>query len=329
MLNSPFFSVLVPNYGFKPTLFDCLDSLSSQREDKDFDSEIILLDQSPIEIWKTIAEECESKYGDTVRVLHSPVPGLFRARCDLMRYSRGQYIVFVDSDDYLDPGHLKNVFARLRELSYPDVLIQNMSECDERGKKTGIHRTSLDAETIDILDEFLYSFRLNPVPMKIFRRDLFRLEAYKAEDFGATLGEDWIFSYPLMKSARSIVFDPTLSGYCYRISPNSMSHDFSLEQAQEAFLLKDRYLDLSRLNDGQDGLVLRTKLLTYFDSCHSLVRKRKIVYSEFSFFSEKCRNNLHALRLRNKEYLSIKQRVAYALLRLRMYRMLLALFKIS
>ena len=98
MNKKPFFSFLVPNYGYNKFIFDCFDSLVNQKTSKDFDYEILVCDQSDIDTFEKIKNETKEKYGDRINLFHSDIKGLLRARHTLIRKATGEYCLCVDSD---------------------------------------------------------------------------------------------------------------------------------------------------------------------------------------------------------------------------------------
>lgn len=99
-------SVVVPIYNSEKYIERCIKSLLSQ----EFDSyEIVLVDDGSTD---TSSELCESykKNCDRVKVLHKKNGGMSDARNYGVKYSSGQYITFVDSDDSVVPEYISTLF---------------------------------------------------------------------------------------------------------------------------------------------------------------------------------------------------------------------------
>ncbi len=92
-------SVIVPVYNTKKYLRRCLDSLVNQTLEE---LEILLVNDGSTDGSDEILREYEKKYEGRVRVLEKENGGQATARNLGIRESRGQYIGFVDSDDYVD-----------------------------------------------------------------------------------------------------------------------------------------------------------------------------------------------------------------------------------
>ena len=103
------FSVIVPVYNVADYLPKCMDSLLRQQCR---DWEIILVDDGATDgKCPALCDEYAAKYPDLVRVVHQENGGLGAARNTGMEQARGEYLLFVDSDDTI----ADNTMSRLQE----------------------------------------------------------------------------------------------------------------------------------------------------------------------------------------------------------------------
>ena len=107
-------SFIVPVYNVAPYLRKCVDSLVHQ----DFnDYEIILIDDGSTDESGKICDELRESIRDerlVVRVLHQENGGLSAARNAGIKAAKGEYICFVDSDDYWEPNVLGGLMAQVK-----------------------------------------------------------------------------------------------------------------------------------------------------------------------------------------------------------------------
>ena len=103
-------SVVVPVYNVAPYLKRCIDSILNQTEQ---DLELILVDDGSTDGSGEICDE----YADDpkVTVIHKKNGGLSDARNTGIREARGEYILFVDSDDYVDADILEKLLAGTKD----------------------------------------------------------------------------------------------------------------------------------------------------------------------------------------------------------------------
>ena len=123
-------SVIVPAHNVESFIERCLVSLvNADREDN---VEIIVVDDGSTDATGDIVERFA--YGrESVKVLRQENQGLGAARNAGIRVARGDYIWFVDGDDWLKPNALDRVLHKLNQIA-PDVLVVDFSCADESGQ---------------------------------------------------------------------------------------------------------------------------------------------------------------------------------------------------
>ena len=120
-------SIIVPVYGVANYLRKCVDSLLVQ----DISNyEIILVDDGSPDECPQICDEYAEKYDD-MRVVHQENAGLSAARNAGIKVATGNYIMFVDSDDYLQPNVLGALMEQV-ERDNLDVLRFNYQNVNEQ-----------------------------------------------------------------------------------------------------------------------------------------------------------------------------------------------------
>ena len=110
-------SFIVPIYNVEPFMRKCVDSLLAQ----DYDAyEIVLVDDGSPDECPAICDQYADKY-DNICVLHQDNGGLSVARNAGLKVAKGEYICFVDSDDYWEPNVLGGLMEQV-EREKLDVL---------------------------------------------------------------------------------------------------------------------------------------------------------------------------------------------------------------
>ena len=110
-------SAIVPIYNSSKTLKNCIDSIISQKNFKDY--EIILVDDGSTDNSYEIAKEYEKKYPNLIKAHTFPNGGVSVARSIGVSIATGEFIVFVDSDDTINPFLLRKIAAIL--MTYPKM----------------------------------------------------------------------------------------------------------------------------------------------------------------------------------------------------------------
>ena len=109
--SSPFLSIIIPVYNLKEFIADCLTSCLNQNID---DYEIICIDDGSIDDSAAIIEEIAKK-NDRVRLFRKENGGVSSARNYGIDVSRGEWLWFVDGDDFVVENCLKSIKESIRD----------------------------------------------------------------------------------------------------------------------------------------------------------------------------------------------------------------------
>ena len=122
-------SIVVPVYKVEQYLHKCIDSLLDQDLPQE-EYEIILVDDGSPDRCGEICEEYAARFAH-IKVIHRENGGLSAARNSGMELAQGQYIQFVDSDDYLEPNVLGELVQKMEDDNL-DILRFNYQNVNER-----------------------------------------------------------------------------------------------------------------------------------------------------------------------------------------------------
>lgn len=171
-------SVIVPVYKVEKYLRRCLDSLAAQTLD---DIEIIIVDDGSPDGCPAICDEYAAKDA-RMKVVHKENGGLLSARKAGFAALKGDYIGFVDGDDWVEPDTFLNMYKAVCEHS-PDMVLSDFlcdygdraepsSQCFEKGFY-GRERLEKEIFPRMLFDGRFYSFGVNPnCWSKLVRREL-------------------------------------------------------------------------------------------------------------------------------------------------------------
>lgn len=119
-------SIIVPIYNVEKYLKECLDSLINQTYSN---LEIILVDDGSTDNCPTICNEY-AKMDTRIKVIHKKNAGLSEARNSGMEISTGEYIAFVDSDDYVRKDMYEKMMISINEKK-ADIVMSGFSRIDD------------------------------------------------------------------------------------------------------------------------------------------------------------------------------------------------------
>ena len=113
------FSVVMALYNNEDYLAEAIESLTVQNFGFEHNVELIIVDDGSTDNSLKIAKEFEASYPDNIKVIHKENGGQASARNLGLKYVKGDYVNFLDSDDKLSPSTLKAVYEFI--LENPDV----------------------------------------------------------------------------------------------------------------------------------------------------------------------------------------------------------------
>ena len=145
------FSLIVPVYNVEKELARCMNSLLAQEYEN---LEILLVDDGSPDACPALCD-AYAKKNHTVTVIHKKNGGLSDARNVGMSAATGEFILFIDSDDTIEPDTCKRLAETIQSLKKePDVVV---GECRElRDNKTVFqHHTNLCENTLYTAVEYL------------------------------------------------------------------------------------------------------------------------------------------------------------------------------
>lgn len=125
-------SIIVPVYKVEEYLGECIDSLLSQTID---DYEIILVDDGSPDNSGKIADEYAAANPDMIRVLHIDNGGQGRARNFALDIAKGDFVGFVDSDDWVTHDMYEKMYTRAAETG-ADVVVCDFMERFADGRES-------------------------------------------------------------------------------------------------------------------------------------------------------------------------------------------------
>lgn len=200
---TPLVSVLVPIYGVAQFIERCAESLMRQTL---ADIEYIFVDDcSPddsVEILRLVVDRFPERK-ENVQILHHPKNlGLECARQTALARARGQYLIFVDSDDYVDTRLVESMYSRAI-LTDADIVVADFYSDYGHNKivrNNDYVSTDVDKWFYDMLaNDHVYGCLWN----KIYRRSLFDTHQYPIPHIACC--EDWSANIQLFHRARRIV----------------------------------------------------------------------------------------------------------------------------
>ncbi|MHA5052720.1 glycosyltransferase family 2 protein [Streptomyces sp. SD15] len=194
---TPTVSVIIAAYNAMPYLTRCITSVAEQSIGRDR-LEVIVVDDGSTDGTAAELERLVDMYPALMRVIHQENSGGPSApRNRGLDDAQGQFVFFLDADDYLGPEALERMVA-MAEENGTDVVLGKMVGVGGRGAPTSMFKR--DQPKTDVFSSRVY-WTLNP--MKLFRRELLERHHLRFPT-DLKIGEDQMFVAPAYLHASGI-----------------------------------------------------------------------------------------------------------------------------
>ena len=242
------YSVIVPVYNVENYLSRCIDSLLAQNY---ADLEILLIDNGSNDQSGQICENYAAQFSN-ITAYHIPNKGVGSARNFGLSKAKGEFICFVDADDYLVGNLFSDVESQLDSqldllvFSYYNSIEKNLSEINRSAKILPAEGKKDKGEFIALFQELWLTDMMYTVWNKIYRKEF--LEEHQIIFESYELGEDVRFNLNVYQHVNAVFL--VKSGYYVYVSgrvdsamgqhnPNRMN--YQLEELEKIDQLMSRW----------------------------------------------------------------------------------------
>ncbi|MCR5736901.1 MAG: glycosyltransferase [Eubacterium sp.] len=292
-------SIIIPLYNCESFIRHCVESILNMNRD---DVEIILINDGSTDETGEICE-CLAKSNEFIHYFLQENQGVSAARNNGLSKAQGEYVLFIDADDIIDPEAMNLLLTKITDDSSIDMAIYGMTfdyyhhgECYRRETlNTPIKGSEETSEWIKKIEALFDANSLSSLCNKVFKRSLLeknQLELNK-EMF---LYEDLEYSIRCLTYCNHIFFEPTAI-YHYRQSEDEgnagrrlkrIEHINGLvDQIEKAFeLLQKNCLDIYDIEIEKKNILLKLYLVLAREKIEVSGRKEvKIICEDFKRWS--------------------------------------------
>lgn len=215
-MENPLISVVVPVYNTGAYLRKCIDSIINQ----DYKNiEIIMVDDGSTDAFTTsLCDELEKAHGN-IRLIRKLNGGSSSARNVGIKHSKGEYIGFIDSDDYIDNNAYSVLMA---DIVHYTVKLALGSLCIEENGKDISHEESLCGvyDRKQLMHYFLLG-KWHSACTNLYHKSLFQDNLFPEKE----INEDYIFNFNVLRHiTRASVSKRKLYHYIKQPGSNTTSH---------------------------------------------------------------------------------------------------------
>lgn len=230
-------SVIVPVYNAENTLRQCVDSILSQ-DFKNF--ELLLIDDGSYDSSPAICDEYAGK-DSRVKAYHKPNGGVSSSRNVGLDNTRGEWITFIDSDDYITDGYLDDV-----DGCEEDILIKGYKSSSTNGDVGSISAEELAhfSGMRCFLNHYIADTILRGPVFKFYKRSIVGDLRFLTD---MKIGEDAYFVFRYLAKCKCFAVLPN-GEYMVRVAekPDEVKYAITVDYAVQS---------LNHLKDAYEGLV--------------------------------------------------------------------------
>lgn len=212
-------SVIVPIYNSEKYLKKCIDSIKNQTYK---DLEIILVNDGSTDNSPKICDEY-AKIDNRIKVIHQENGGLSAARNAGLKSASGEYITFVDSDDYIEDDTYEKVNSAIERFD-SDLVFFREKSVDEQGRTIYINGDTPTGKIFEISKddaaELIIGRLINGMCDKVYKasviNDIFFKEGYM-------YGEDFMYNLLALTRVKTVSYVDQIK-YSYVSNSSSVTH---------------------------------------------------------------------------------------------------------
>lgn len=217
-------SIIIPVYNAEKHITTCIDSVISQSY---IDWELILVDDGCTDKSGEICDEY-SFMDKRIITIHKKNGGVSSARNVGMSKAEGEWLYFIDSDDFIEYDALSRSMNEAKAKS-PDLIVHGLvNDYIYKGESNALSYKLIEENNYKGIIELTDKYGLLKGPVcKLFRHSIIK-ENKLLFDESLSYGEDTKFTFEYLQKCKSIVFVPEhFYHYCFRLNGSLTQRSYS------------------------------------------------------------------------------------------------------
>lgn len=237
-------SIIIPIYNLEKYISKCLDSIIGQLNDEIMDEiEIILVNDGSTDTSEQICKKYGVKHRN-IQYIYQKNSGVSVARNHGLNLSKGEYVYFVDGDDFLLNNSIMNIYSKIKDkkadmilCNYINVYGENIKHTTTQKRENKIsklknkNKTLCTSKLYDILNRGLFT---PSMWCNVVRKEILDINNIKFdENVKYTEDMEVAFKTLLVSNTFEIILNPV---YAYRKSnDNSATHKITEKRIKDNF----------------------------------------------------------------------------------------------
>lgn len=269
-------SIIVPIYRVENYLKRCIDSIINQTYKH---IEIILVDDGSPDNCGAICDEY-TKFDDRIKVIHKKNGGLSDARNCGIEISTGDYIIFIDGDDYVSKNMCEKLLIRALEHN-ADIVSCNFKEIYIDNNREKINKQSIKKSlevytNLEVIYKYFldYTIDINVVWNKLYKRDIFFKDISVRFPKGKLHEDDYIVCKLYYYANKIVIINDVLYYYIRRF--DSITGNFSEKNILDTIDARIEYYNFVNNKEIKLKYMVQAHGIDYYKYCLSFELSEKI-----------------------------------------------------
>ena len=291
MCKDVYISVIVPVYNVEKYLNQCIYTLVHQTFSN---IEIIMVDDGSTDFSGVICDSLAEKY-DNCKVIHQKNSGLSMARNTGLKNASGNWVMFVDSDDWIDINCLEKCVTCINKFDIDCIIFPYIRELGTESKKV----YTLGRMKKIFKDDYVYRRLFGLIGMelkhpetqndlnyawgKLYKRKCIGEEIFEPYEISGTVEDLW-FNLKVFKNIKTVLYEPDVFYHYNKTNNVSLVHTY-----HDNFISVRRNLFEMMKKEINDCSLPKEfyKALSNRQMCTLVDASRNIINSDMSFSMKK------------------------------------------
>lgn len=260
------FTIIIPCYNCEKTIEDAISSILTQNVDK---YEIILINDGSTDNTKKTIEKYKS---NKIKIINQKNEGVSSARNKGISTALGKYILFLDSDDELEPNFLRQVH-KLTKKDYDSIIFGYNLKSKEKKESINFKNQEINInnkwqQIIQLLNEHVFIMSCC--------NKLYKSEYLKKINFDTNIanGEDLLFNLEYFNICQKTIYITNLVGYNYNIIEKNFK--YRKNSIKNHVLISNKLYQICESNNIDKEQIIRYFWTAVIYDAIGLIKSKKI-----------------------------------------------------
>lgn len=298
-------SIIIPVYNTAKYLSQCLNSIMNQTYKN---IEIILVNDASPDNSLSFCQSYRNKDSRIIIINKNKNEGVDKARFSGIKKANGKYILFIDSDDWLENSEILSIMYQKAEETNADYVEMRMQRVMDRHKwikSKGISPVTGLIQIPELFDKYYISFfGTNILSVNIWGK-LYRkstLDKANITPSGICMGEDLVFNLQLFPHLKSIYILDTI-GYNYRFGGMTTKYNKHLyPDLKYLYTVKEKLIEQYQYYKAWDYIRIEMKNVFSSDICQRIVYKTGTEEEIIAYITQELKDPIWERVLQVKEH---------------------------